>query len=246
IVAHSRDAAGVVALQRECATIEEALRFFGGGNDWRRGLDVIDDEHAIETHLHVFAAHRDVDLEPSVIRDELLVDVTQAVERSGLLTLAIVAGTGERVVELDFETLDGKSSLLIRRVKVDAAIAPGTRQRFHFEFEVLEHRALHRAGVEEMRAPAIGDDLAFSDVPCVFVFAGPPPVKIAAVEKLNPIAVRGNRRESRYRPNKRTSTERLSHSLEDTTPCIPSGTSVARHAAQAGAQPNIRAAGFEK
>src|SRR5260370_13977113 len=136
--------------------------------------------------MHTLTAHGSVDFEPLVVLDKLLVDIADAIQRSGLLPLAVTAFAQRRVVDLYFESLVGKSALLISRVEINSRVAIVLRIRFHREFEITEIRAVHRPGVEEMGARAISGKYAVDRFPGFFVFARTPVVHALAVEEFHP------------------------------------------------------------
>ena len=65
--------------------------------------------------ITVLAPHQRVDLEPAVVGDELAVNVAQAIERAGLLALAVRAFAGGGVVDLYFEALVREAGFLAGR-----------------------------------------------------------------------------------------------------------------------------------
>ncbi len=169
-----------MALECECAVVEDALEV-GVGAKGRIGLDVIDDEHVVESDLNLLCADSDVDGEPLVVVNELPGDVAHRVEGAGLFVVAL-----EGVGDLDFKAGGGKAGGLKCGVEVDAGVGAGAGHDVGAELEVFEVGGVNWAGVEEVRAVAMDLNLAVDDAEGAFVLAGFPSVEGLAVEEGEP------------------------------------------------------------
>ena len=189
-VAEMRGAARIVSLEGEGAVIEDAAEF-GVGLEGLSGLYIVDDEHVVDSGLHALAANSNGEREPLVVSVEGFVDVADSVERAGLLALDVAGEWSGRIVfNLHFESGGRKTGGLEFGVEVDAGVGAGQCFDFGAKFKIPKIGVVDSAGVEEMRALAMSDDLVTDDFKGAFVLTGLPAIKGFAVEEGDPVGGR--------------------------------------------------------